>query len=181
MKTLTLIAGTIILACMMISFLPHGEWVKVATKNCIVQFPQQPTDQSGIINTDKGDLKVNIYAYSANANAGDDNLAYIFTETEYPDSTINSDKKDKLDEFFKNSVEGVVNKFHGKLLSQAITTIDGFPGRQLKIHLEQQSSVINILFYLVKNRMYMLETVTAKDRDSNTSIKKFMNSFEIKL
>ncbi len=178
MKTFKIAAGLLLLASSLLSFKPTGEWTKVTTENCKIYFPSKPTDRSGTVNTAKGDLKVNIFSYNA-LNGGEDNLAYVLTETEYPDSLINSDNKDKLDAFFKNSIDGIVNNFHGKLLSESKTEIEGFPGRQVKLDVQQGKSVINIRFYLVKNRMYMLETITAVDKDHNSSINKFMNSFEI--
>src|SRR6185312_13732496 len=122
MKTFKIIAGLLLFACTILSFAPADEWTMVATKNCKIYFPSKPTDRSGTVNTDKGDLKVNIFSYNA-SHSGEDNLAYILTETEYPDSLISSDNKDKLDAFFKNSIEGIANNFHGKLLSESKTEI----------------------------------------------------------
>ena len=180
MKTFKIFAGLLLLACSLLSFVPVDEWIMVATENCKIYFPHQPTDQSGTVNTSKGNLKVNIYSYNVATNIGDDNLAYILTETEYPDSLINSDNKDELDAFFKNSIDGILNNFHGKLVSESQTAIQGFPGRQVKLDIQQGKSVMNIRLYLVKNRLYMLEIVTTADKDHNTSIQKFMNSFEIR-
>src|SRR5665213_3356589 len=179
MKTLKILTGLLFLVFATLSFTPTDEWIMVKTENCKIFFPQEPTDQSGTVNTAKGDLKVNIYLYKASANTKDDNLAYILTETEYPDSVMNSDKTDQLDAFFQKSIDGVVNKFHGKLLSESKTAIDGYPGREVKLDLQNGKAVMNIRFFLVKNRMYILETITTAEKDSNKSIEKFMNSFEI--
>jgi len=92
---------------------------------------------------------------------------------------INSGNDNELDAFFKNSIDGIVNNFHGKLVSESKTAIQGFPGRQVKLDIQQGKSVMNIRLYLVKNRLYMLEIVTAADKDDNSSIEKFMNSFEL--
>jgi len=179
MKTLKTLAVLLLLACTILSFKPIDDWTMVATENCKIYFPHQPTDQSGTVNTAKGNLKLNIYSYNAATNNGDDNLAYILTETEYPDSLINSGNNNELDAFFKNSIDGIVNNFHGKLVNESKTAIQGFPGRQVKLDIQQGKSVMNIRLYLVKNRLYMLEIVTAADKDDNSSIEKFMNSFEL--
>lgn len=178
MKKFKIITGSLLLAGSLFSFKPAGEWTIVATESCKIYFPGKPTDRSGMVSTANGDLNVNIYSYNA-SNVAEDNLAYILTETEYPDSLINSDNKDKLDAFFKNSIDGIANNFHGKLVSESKTEIKGFPGRQVKLGIQQGKSIMTIRLYLVKNRMYMLEIVTAADKDYNTSINKFMNSFEI--
>jgi len=82
MKTLKTLAVLLFLACTILSFKPIDDWTMVATENCKIYFPHQPTDQSGTVNTAKGNLKLNIYSYNAATKNGDDNLAYILTETE---------------------------------------------------------------------------------------------------
>ncbi len=170
----------LLLACATLSFvLVTDEWILVETQNCKIYFPQKPTDQSGIVNTALGDLKVAIYTYRAPENVGDDNLAYILSETQYPDSLMNSDKKDKLDAFFRTSIDGVLNNFHGQLLAESKTAIDGFPGREVRIDIQKGKAVMNMRFYLVRNRMYVLETITNSDKDFNKSIERFMSSFAV--
>src|ERR1022692_60301 len=179
MKTLKIFAASIVAATALFSFRSGGEWIMVAADNCKIYFPQRPVDQMGTVATDKGELKVNIYSYKAAAKAKDENLAYVLSVTQYPDSVILLENQDQTEAFFKNSVDGIVNNYHGKLLSQSNTTIQGFPGRQVKLDLQQGGAIMNIRFYLVKNTMYMLETITTAVKDPNNSMKRFMNSFEI--
>jgi hypothetical protein len=179
MKTIKLLVAPLVLSLIAFSFTNTEEWFLVKTQNCKIYFPKKPTDKSESVNTAKGDLKVNIYFYQAAENDNDDNLAYILSETEYPDSVMNSDKTDKLESFFRNSIDGAVSNFKGKLLDESEINIDGFPGRKVRIDLKNGKTVMNMRFYLVKNRMYVLETVTDADKDDNSSIDRFMNSFEL--
>jgi len=161
------------------AFKSGGQWIMIATENCKIYFPHQPTDQTGTVNTAKGDLKVNIYSYKVAASAKDENLAYALTVTEYPDSVVLSQNQEQTDAFFSASISGMLNNFHGKLVGESKTTIQGFPGRQVKLNLQHGGAIMNIHLFLVKNRMYMLETITKADKAPNNSIKRFMSSFEI--
>ncbi|MDE3213523.1 MAG: hypothetical protein KGM98_09845, partial [Bacteroidota bacterium] len=62
---------------------------------------------------------------------------------------------------------------------QTVTTLNGYPGRQVKLGIQGGKAVMNIRFYLVKNRMFVLQTITQSGKEDNTSIEKFMDSFEI--
>lgn len=97
----------------------------------------------------------------------------------HPDSLINSDKKEILADVFKNAVNGAVETAHGKLLNEMIIEFKGYPGREIRIDFQNGTAVITMRLYLIKNKMYMLETITVTDKDFNTSIKKFMNSFDL--
>lgn len=179
MKTLRIPFVILVLGVMVLSFKPIDKWIRVETENCKIYFPQKPMGQSEVVNTDKGDLKIHIFFYQASPNKNDDNLAYILSETEYPDSVMNSQKKDKLEGFFKNSIDGVVQKFKGTLLSQVNTSLDGYPGKEIKLSIQDGKAIMNIRLFLVKNRMYVLQTITQSDKESNKSIAKFMDSFAI--
>ncbi len=179
MKKTFILFATLLSTLALISFKPIDKWIKVETANCKIYFPQKPTGKSEIVNTAKGDLKINIFLYQATPAKNDDNLAYILSETEYPDSVMNSEKKDRLEAFFKNSIDGVVQRFNGTLIEQTVTTLNGYPGRQVKLGIQGGKAVMNIRFYLVKNRMFVLQTITQSGKEDNTSIEKFMDSFEI--
>jgi hypothetical protein len=69
---------------------------------------------------------------------------------------------------------------HGKLLSEKIIQINGFPGREARIDFRDGLAVITMRAYLVKNKMYILQTITETKKDFNKSIGKFMDSFKLK-
>jgi len=171
--------GLLVLTTLTISFINPDDWFLFETKNYRIYFPQKPTDQSQIINTAIGDLKLNIHMYQVPDSIKDENLIYGLIETEYPDSVINSDKKEILDNFFRNSIDGSINNVHGKLLTETKIQIDTFPGREIRVDFREGLAVIKMRFYLVKNKMYFLQTITDTKKDFNKSINKFMDSFTL--
>lgn len=180
MKTISILIGIFVLASSTMSFVNSDNWVLFETKSCQIYFPKKPTDHPKILNTAFGELKFNVYMYEVADNENDDNFVYALSEVEYPDSVINSDKKDLIDKFFRGSIDGVVNNVHGKLLSEFIIQFDGYPGREIDIDCKNGLAIIKMRFYLVKNKMYMMQTLTDTKKDFNKSIMKFMDSFRLK-
>jgi hypothetical protein len=179
MKKFRILAGVISLAFLVMSFTSFNDWFLFETKNCRIYFPKKPNDQPQIIKTAIGELKLNIYMYEVPDSIKDDNLVYGLIITDYPDSVINSDKKNILDVFFRNSIDGAVSNVHGKLLTESVIQIDGFPGREIRVDFRDGLAVIKMRFYLVKNEMYIIQTITDTKRDFNKSINRFMDSFEL--
>jgi hypothetical protein len=179
MKINKVLLGLLVLTTLTSSLINSDDWFLFETKNCTIYFPKKPTDQSQVINTAIGDLKLSIHMYEVPDSVKDDNLIYGLIETEYPDSVINSDKKEILDNFFRNSIDGSVNNVHGKLLTETKIQIDTFPGREIRVDFREGLGVIKMRFYLVKNKMYFLQTITDTKKDFNKSINKFMDSFTL--
>lgn len=180
MKTTNILIRILVLAFLTMSFTGSDDWVTFENESCQMHFPKKPSDQSRIINTEIGKLILIMHTYDVPANEQDDNLNYSLAECEYPDSLINSDRKDILDKFFRNSIDGVVRNVHGKLLLESVTQLDGYPGREIKIDVTDGVAVITMRFYLVKNRMYIIQTFTDTNKDFSQSITKFMDSFKLK-
>jgi hypothetical protein len=180
MKKNSLFPGILLLAILSVSFIKTDDWVLFEAHGCQIYFPKMPADQSQTINSAIGELKVNIYMYEVPGGARDDNKLYGLIETAYPDDKINSDMKDKLTDIFRGSVDGAVNNAKGKLLTESIIQLNGFPGREVRISVDDGSGIIKMRSYLVKNRMYVLETVAETKNDANKASDRFMNSFTLK-
>jgi hypothetical protein len=100
--------------------------------------------------------------------------------SEYPDSLINSGKTELLPQFFRNSIDGAVRNVQGKLLSEKNITINGFPGREVRVDYQNGTAIIKMDFYLVHNEMIMLQTITEPSKENNASELKFYASFKLK-
>ncbi len=144
-----------------------------------IEFPEQPVERSQIVNSEIGELTMNIFMVDASMNEKDDNLVYMVNHSEYPDSLVHSDMKEFLPEFFRGAIDGAVGNVHGKLLSEKIIQLGKYPGREVRIDFKNGLAVICIRVYLVENSLYMLQTITETNKDFNKSIKQFMNSFEL--
>ena len=156
------------------------DWISFEGHGYKMLFPEKPKDETRTINTALGELKMNIFMYEVQDELKDDNYTYSITEIEYPDSVINSDKKDILDKFMRNCVDGSVNSVHGKLLTETVIQLNGFPGREFRIDIKDGFAVVTMRAYLVHNTMYILQIITNAKKDFNKSLGRFMNSFTLK-
>jgi len=180
MKKHTTPVCILISAVLTMSFIHQNGWFLFETGHYKVSFPKKPSDHTQIANTELGKIKMSVYTYDPPDNELDDNYTYAILENEYPDSLMNSDKKDLIDKFFRSSIDDAVQNFKGKLLTESKIQLNGFPGREFKVSLDNGAAVLTMRFYLVKNTMYMLQTITGAKKDRNPSIGKFMDSFTLK-
>jgi len=179
MNTKTLIT-LLLLTALITSFKKTEDWYLLETKSYKVLFPKKPTATTQDVDSKIGKLTLNLNFYEVPETEKDDNHVYLFNETTYPDSLISSDKKEILEEFFKNSIAGSVSNVHGTLLSEKNIEINGYPGREVRIDYQNGLAIIKMREYLVKNIVYMLETITETKKEANSSVDKFLNSFQLK-
>ncbi len=175
-----LLASSLILFSLM-SFVKPDGWYLFQSEQYgyKIEFPKEPTENPQVVNSEIGELKMNIFMYDASKVGKDDNLIYMINYTEYPDTSINSKRTEILDDFFRNSIDGAVKNVRGELLSEKIIKIGEYPGREIKIDFKDGMAVIRMRLYLVRNKMYLLQTITETKKDFNKSITKFMDSFEL--
>lgn len=179
MKKLKNLTAAILLLTLLTGFAIQDDWFLFASKGFSMKFPFKPGSEQRVVNSAIGELNMSINMYDASGNKNDSNLVYGLIYTEYPDSLINSDKKEILDDLFRNSINGSVTSVSGKLLSEKIAEIDGFPGREVRIDFQDGMAIIRMRLYLVKNTMYILQTICETKKDNNKSIDRFMNSFKL--
>ena len=181
MRNIRILIALMIVVSFTQSFTTDGnqDWSLLETKNFKIYFPQKPELRSQILNTQVGELNIDMYMYQVPDTADDSNFAYSLAVTEYPDSLINSNRSEKelIDNFFNNSIGGYTNNVHGKLKSELIIKYDSFPGREIKVEIKEGLAVIRTRMYLVQNKVYMLQVITDIKKDFNRSINRFLNSF----
>lgn len=178
MKFLKPFFAIFILTTFTTSFVRPDDWVVFEDSHFKILFPKKPADQTRTVDSPVGQLTIQIHMYEAPET--DDNHTYGVMTTEYPDSTVSSDKKEVLDNFFNGAVEGAVKNVQGKLLSVETIQIDGYPGRHFRVDYQNGLAVITMRAYLVKNKMYMIQTITETKKDHNKAMDRFMNSFALK-
>ena len=101
------------------SFIKPKKWFVLESEQYgyKIEFPRKPSESPQVVNSAIGELKMNIFIYDASETGKDDNLVYMVSYTEYPDTLINSENTEILADFFRNSIDGAVTNVHGKLLS----------------------------------------------------------------
>lgn len=157
----------------------HTNWYTYDNGEVVIEFPKEPEFSSQQVETAIGKINMNIASYDGSSN-GDANHAYVFISSVYPDSLINSSKKELLPEFFRKSIDGAVTNVNGKLLTEKEVVLDGFPGREVKVDYGNGLAVILMRMYLVKNRAYFIQTITETSKDGNEGVLRFHQSFNVK-
>jgi hypothetical protein len=163
-----------------ISFTAAQEWFVRETSNYTIQFPAAPEHSMQSVPSEIGDLKMEINIFDASKTKGDDNLVYGLVTSEYPDSLIDSDNKEILPTFFRNSTDGAVTNVKGKLLSEKEISLGSFPGYEIRIDFQEGMAIITMRSYLVHNKMYVLQVISETAKEKNRSADKFFNSFKLK-
>jgi hypothetical protein len=180
MMRAVVLAVLVALTFVSVSFRSPADWLQFKSDGYSVLFPVKPTSDIKTIPSELGELKMNINMYDASKSGKkDDNLVYMSMSTEYPESAIKSDMKEKLPILFRNAVDGSVKSVNGKLMSEKEIEIDGYPGREIKVDFKDGLAIINARYYLVKNRMYVVQTITFTDRFPNESQGRFISSFRL--
>jgi hypothetical protein len=144
-----------------------------------ILFPKKPTEQSQNVESAIGPLKLNLFLYEGANDPTDENYVYGVNYTEYPDSLFVNIDSTTMSNFFRGSIDGMVGNVKGELLSEKTIELKGFPGREVKASLMNGTAIIKARLYLIRNKMYMIETITDTKKDSNQSIDKFFNSFQL--
>jgi hypothetical protein len=81
---------------------------------------------------------------------------------------------------FRSAIDGAVESVKGKLLTEKNITLDKYQGREIKVDYDNGAAFIRMRLYIVKNKMYILQTITYAAKDNNASINEFLNSFQLK-
>jgi hypothetical protein len=157
------------------------QWSESKTFGYKIEFPQKPEESMQEVDSEIGKLTLNLKSYEVTEKSpADDNLMYLVNCTAFPDSIVNSSNTAKHDGFFRGTIDGAVKNISGKISSEKpISLKGGYPGREVQIDFNEGTAIIYMRLYLVNNKLFMLETITQKAKVPNTSISRFLNSFQL--
>jgi hypothetical protein len=143
-----------------------------------VEFPAKPVEKTKTISTLSGEVTLNMFEYASPKENPDVNLVYMASYVEYA-GDIDGGQKDKQKALCRKVVDDAVSRLKGKLVKENVITLEGNEGVEARIEYKDGAEVLRMKMYLVKNKMYMLETVTEMTKDNNKSISRFMDSFKL--
>ena len=170
--------------CLWFYFETYGQesadWIKLDNEEFgfIIEFPGQPTSNPQVVNTVLGKIKMNVFQLDLSTDSINDNLIYMVNYSEYPDSIIN--ESIDTDDFFKSSINGMVTNIHGRLLEETVIDIDGYAARAVRININEGAAVVTSRLVLVRNKYFILMTITETRKDLNKSMDRFFESFQLK-
>lgn len=143
-----------------------------------IQVPGAFTEKSDTVATEVGKLVYKTYFIQLEEGA-DDNLFYMVSYCDYPESIVISDSTEMVQEFFESTIETAAASVKGEVSYSADVKLDKFPGKQWRIAYLGGKAVIKTKAYLVKNRYYALQTIAWKEKSLNASSNRFFDSFKL--
>ena len=180
MKRKTRLFCSLILTLLLVSFTPTVEdWQLLETGRYKIYFPGKPSEETRSIDSDIGKLPIVANIFKAD-NSTDENIQYGIFEIIYPENSENFVSKELVDTLYNRFVNGIAGQLNGNLVSEKNISKGEYPGRQVKVGINNGQLEITANIYLVKNILYMLQVMTSSAKKSNGSIERFMNSFTLK-
>ena len=152
--------------------------VKYETKEYKIIFPGEPKRITQNLQSEFGPLFMTMVMYEPAAN--NDNYIYMIAETDYPDSSIHSDKTEILDKYFREAIAGAVKNVNGELIKEVPGHVGKYPSRLIEIDYKKGLAVIKLAFVVCKNKVISIQTITETKKYSNPAIDKFFASFVLK-
>ncbi len=133
--------------------------------------PGTPRQETRNANSQTGSFPVNIFS------VGRQNEA--FYAVAYSDIPANrSLNSGEINQLLSNVASGFSRSAGGRLLSQQNIRLGSFPGREIRLQLEQ-GVIARGRIYLVNKRLYQIVVVTNKETSLTRSINGFFNSFKL--
>ncbi|ARV08499.1 hypothetical protein BTO05_02130 [Winogradskyella sp. PC-19] len=153
------------------------EWIKYKSDDLefIAMYPKEPKRTVQKIPTAVGELDMHMVMYSPAF--GDVNAVYSVIRSDYPKDQFEDVTSEYNNSVLDGAVNGAVNNVKGTLVYDKKISLNGYPGREIKIQIDQGYIYMNA--YLVENIMYISQVICEIGNDGNKNIKRFMDSFDI--
>ncbi len=158
-----------------------GEWVKFDNKEGGFKalFPRQPAKTEQEVSTEKGAATLTLYLYDGSKYKNESEI-YGIGYVDQIDSNTNSDMDDAdIDNLLHSSLGGAAKNMTGEIISETEIYINGYRGREGKIHVKDGNYIMIMRVYLVQKRMYLLQAAYEVGKDNPQSIEKFFNAFTV--
>ncbi|MBN2378455.1 hypothetical protein JXM67_01450 [candidate division WOR-3 bacterium] len=146
------------------------QWVDVKSNDggFFVRMPQEPEMQTQMIPTTAGSTPLYMYLVDFGA------VAYAVMYSDLPYLEEDAD----LDKVLDERRDAAVASSNGKLRSEKKISIDGHPGRELRIDTGDNMAYTGRL-YLVGKRLYQVIIVVPQGVDAKEATEKFLDSFRL--
>jgi hypothetical protein len=149
----------LMVACSREPFSPEGGGFSV-------QMPRTPEEQSKVLDTPAGPLKLNMYLCKAGK------WVYMVGYAEH--EKLRGDAEEILD----GARNGAVKIGNNKLISEDTISLDGHPGRELRME-APNGLRMRLKIILAGNRLYQVGVVTPKNDSYSPRIEKYLTSFRL--
>jgi hypothetical protein len=105
----------------------------------------------------------------------------VFFSVAYVDYPYSAVRVTPTSSLLDGARDGAVERTNGRLLSEKLISLGGYPGREIKIKVEtpKHTAIVRSRIYLVKNRLYQVLVVTSIQEAYSTIGTTFLNSFQV--
>jgi uncharacterized protein len=158
----------------------RSDWKKLSPnqENFSVLIPETPPPFVRNTNSEFGVLKMTVYMHEPSAGT-DDNLIYGLMYTDYDSVLVHSKDISSADMFFTNSRDNVIRNVKGTLLSEKTLKLGEYLGKEYLVEIQGGKHVIKVHTYLVRNRLYVLQVISAITKQDNNNMGRFLQSFQV--
>ena len=153
------------------------EWEKYKSEDLafVAEFPGTPERTVQQLQTAVGELDMHMVAYSSSTTG--DNVYYGVIRSDYPEEQFSDISEEKVKSVLDGAVNGAVTNVNGTLESDENITLNGYPGRKIKITTTGIELFMNA--YLVDNVMYVTQVIAMEGSLNSKNLNKFLDAFDI--
>ena len=147
----------------------QAEWPKFKSteENFTISMPGEPRQER---NSGRGPFGNGHHIYSIESNG----VSYTVSNSVFENPPTQPKDIKRVLDFARDVVLTVTS---GKLLSDKDISVEGYPGREVRI--EKDKKVWTLHAYVVKGRMYQLMTTEPKAKEQSPDTAKFFDSFKL--
>jgi hypothetical protein len=165
-KILTL--GAVFSLVLLAGGFKQTEWPKFKSteENFTISMPSEPKQER---TSGRGPFGNGHHIYSLESNG----ISYTVSNSVFETPPTQPKDIKRVLDFSRDMVLTVTS---GKLLSDKDISLEGFPGREVRI--EKDKKIWTLHAYIVKGRMYQLMTTEPKAKEQSPDARKFFDSFK---
>ena len=164
-----LIAWAGLPALLTVLSVPAQAWeVKTYDNHFVVDFPGEPQQSQETVQTPAGPMIVRTISLATAEGV------YAVQYYELPAKLINDTGTDRL---LDKTRDGTVARVNGRLVTEVVTTLEGFPGRAFLAVLPDQRTHLTARTYLVGSRAYLVLASGSLEVLAQPACRRFFHSF----
>ncbi len=137
-----------------------------------VSFPGTPEEQVESVTTAIGTIETQFFVVTQK------DMAYSVNLADYPPEVIAAED---IQQMLDGARDGAVSNVNGELLEEKELVLNGHPGREFKVKVEDEDIVVRARIYLVNERLYVVQALSTERLASSEDIEKFLDSFQLEL
>jgi hypothetical protein len=157
----------------LIHWTPPAHWTATASSEggFSVSMPGKATVGSKAITTPFGPVQMHFWSVERGRDA-----AFLVAYSDYPEQFAFEKGADALLDI---SRDGTVSNLHGQLLKETRVTLNGYPGREIRVTVLDGKGVFRHRMFLAGHRLYQLGVATKPTEVESPEIDRFFNSFKL--